>query len=294
MLDSAKKFLTTSLLGRMIMLGPRIIQAVNTAKIVKKIIDCCVWVVRSKEFNNWTYNTTSDNKHVLCNMISMITGESVATILDYLKELEGDEELRNIIKTRNGDPELRWQSDPDLRPGRRISYYLLVRAMKPEVVMEAGLDKGYGSLLIARALKLNEAEGITGKYYGIEFDPRKTIPFFVRDIYEHAKVVRGDSVEFIEQYQGQIDLFIHDTVPDDVHMARQLNGVLPKLNERGVILSVWTTKFLLSYARLNELYLLTHQDETVDHPHPGSRLAFVFKKSASLPIVNRSYSNQKS
>ena len=78
----------------------------------------------------------------LARLLAQVTGRPPQEITSYINELRDDASLRDAIiyqVTRLG----RYGGyDPVARYGRRMGWYALVRAMKPKVVIETGVEKG--------------------------------------------------------------------------------------------------------------------------------------------------------
>ena len=43
---------------------------------------------------------------------------------------------------------------------------------KPKIVVETGIDKGLGSVLLCSALLKNKEDGFEGRYYGTDINPK--------------------------------------------------------------------------------------------------------------------------
>lgn len=271
-----KRMLLTTRAGRIALVAPRALMALQAARIASQAGRVLAWSVRSREIANFTYATTAESKHLLAAVVGEVTNRPAAAIIRYIDELESDRDLATHVETISRAPESRWNVDPDFHPGRRLAFYLLARAQKPGRVVEAGVDKGLGAVLISRALALNAAEGHPGDYLGIEHDATKPIPLYERYPQKIGRIVRGDSLAVLGDHRPPIDLFIHDTIPEPGHMRAQLEAALPLMSSGGVIASTWTTPALIDYALAHGLRLLTHQEETAGHWFPGDRVAFIF------------------
>jgi predicted O-methyltransferase YrrM len=271
-----KRLLLTTRAGRVALVGPRALLAVRAARVVPRLVQALAWSVRSREIANFTYDTTRESQFLLAAVVAEISQRPIAEIVAYVDELTADNALAahvaGIAQTRDS----RWNVDPGFKPGRRLAFYLLARALKPKRVMEAGVDKGLGALLVSRALTLNRAEGHPGDYLGIELDPEKPIPLYEKWPHRVGQIVRGSSTEILRGQGALIDLFIHDTIPEAGHLTEQLATVRPLMAPGGVIASTWTTQELIDHAFQNDLKLLTHQEETVGHWFPGDRVAFIY------------------
>ncbi|MFM8856998.1 MAG: class I SAM-dependent methyltransferase, partial [Actinomycetota bacterium] len=78
-----------------------------------------------------------------------------------MDELLQDQALRKHVETATRTSVRRGLADTEVRFGRRVGWYALVRAMKPGHVVETGTDKGLGSLVIAAALLRNGRGSLT-------------------------------------------------------------------------------------------------------------------------------------
>jgi len=271
-----KRLLLTTRAGRFVLVGPRALLAVRAARVVPRFGQALAWSVRSREIANFTYDTTRESQLLLAALIAEIARRPTAEIVAYIDELTTHDALAEHVASIAHTRESRWNIDPGFKPGRRLAFYLLARALKPRRVVEAGVDKGLGALLVSRALTLNRAEGHAGDYLGIELDPSKPIPLYERWPERVGQIVRGSSTEILREQVAPIDLFIHDTIPEAGHMTEQLAIVRPLMAPDGVIASTWTTPELIDHALGHGFKLLTHQEETVDHWFPGDRVAFIY------------------
>ena len=55
--------------------------------------------------------------------------------------------------------------------GRRLGWYAIARATKPKVIVETGVERGHGSVLLCSAILHNAIEGFPGRYFGTDIDP---------------------------------------------------------------------------------------------------------------------------
>src|SRR5207247_2252213 len=108
------------------------------------------------------------NKKYLATFIATISNCTYETIQNYLDEIESDTVLKKHIKKNTLQSKFQYLSDSEARYSRRIGWYAFVRAMKPSIVVETGIDKGLGSCVIAAALIKNIEEGYSGYYYGTD------------------------------------------------------------------------------------------------------------------------------
>ena len=273
---AAKRLLLRTGAGRIALVVPRALLAVRAARILPQLGQVLAWTVRSREIVNFSYETTRESQLILAATIAELARCPLAEIVGYVDELAADKQLAAHVIEISRRPGTRWSSDPHFLPGRRLAFYVLARALKPKSVVEAGVDKGLGALLVSRALERNAADGHPGDYLGIEFDAAKPIPLYESWAGKIGAIVRGDSLAVLSGRREPIDLFIHDTLNEAGHLTAQLETVKPLMARDGVAASTWTTPELIDHAVRNHLKLLTHQEITVDHWFPGDRVAFLY------------------
>jgi hypothetical protein len=168
------------------------------------------WGFSSREDTNFTYNLTGDSLKYLAHTISVVTGVEFAKVLEYINEPQNDPFLIETIKAAIERSTFKQVADNEVRFGRRLGWYAIARAIKPEVIIEAGVDKGLGSILLCAALLRNKEEGLGGKYYGTDIDP--DAGYLLTGKYkETGEILYGDSIKTLSEFTQKIDLFISDS-----------------------------------------------------------------------------------
>ena len=118
-----------------------------------------------------------------------------------------------------------------------ISLYVIVRALKPELMIETGVAHGKSSLFILRAMEMNNF----GKLISIDLPPdgnlsdgaktnlgEKSIGWLVDDSLRHRwELVIGDSIEMLSKLQthGVLEtnqIFLHDSLHTFDHARKEL------------------------------------------------------------------------
>ena len=93
--------------------------------------------------------------------------------------------------------ELRVLADDEPLFARRLVWYALVRARKPKLVVETGVDKGLGAVLLCSALKKNVEEGHQGYYVGTDINPEAG--YLLDGVYANfGRVIYIDSIETLK------------------------------------------------------------------------------------------------
>jgi hypothetical protein len=260
--------------GRALMIVPRVMRAVRTSG--QPLLYILPWAVASREHTNFSYQTTDASRVGLCGMVAVIADTDIQTVSAYAEELQSNAELAEHVRAVHADSERKWTSDAKFRPGRNTLHYLLVRALKSGFVVEAGVDKGLGAAIICEALRRNAAEGHTGDYLGIEYNPIQRSSIYARFPHKRGEIRHGNLPDVIRTIDRKIDLFLHDTTTEPVHVRAQLEALQGHMAPRGVIAVPWPLPQFAEYAAKNDKRLLMHKDEPVRHGYPGSRSMVLF------------------
>jgi len=245
------------------------------------------WLFRSRETANFTYEVTELGKGYLADFVSVVTGVEPERVRGYIAELEEDTELAAFVRERTLAGPWRHSSDAEGPPAKRYLYYAMVRALRPAVVVEAGMDKGYGTCILNRAARRNAEDGYPCEVTGMDQD-RERVFLAIEPWVSSSSILIGDSPSLIRGLDRPIDLFIHDTTNLPDHEREQYAALSSKLAPSGVVVSAWHTEELREFAKRTCRLCLMYQDSPADHWYPGSKLGVVFHASVQTPSQPRS------
>lgn len=228
-------------------------------EISKKIFLSIVWLFKSKETTNYSsYDLTDINKKYLAQTIAYITKKPYSLILKYITEIEGDKKLKSHIRITTQKDSERYRSDAEVYYARKIGWCAMVRAIKPKIVVETGVDKGLGSCILISALMKNKEEGHIGYHYGTDINPKAGY-LITGEYSKHSKILYGDSIESLKKFNKKIDLFISDSDHLQGYEYKEYTTIKNKLTVNAIILgncSHWSTDlfaFSVNFGR-NFLY----------------------------------------
>jgi hypothetical protein len=228
------------------------------------------FLLRDPEWRNFTYEI--GNYQELDRFLARALGVDLAQVSRLALELREDEGLRADLTGRLAG---RRDRKPTPLYGRRVGWYVLVRVRRPRLVVEAGVHDGLGSAVLLRAMQRNAAEGFPGQLVGIDVNPASG--WLVGDELRAGYDLRvDDSHRVLERGLGDqaIDLFIHDSNHSYAHELREYELVLPRLSERGVLLSdnahIYPVlkEFAARAARRFDIFL----EKPVRHFYPGAAI----------------------
>lgn len=161
-----------------------------------RISDYVSYVLLDPEIENFTYDI--HNRGELSAWLDGLFGAG-----RYVSELDHDSQLHLLLRKQ-----LRWRPANKRHAffGRRAGWYAIVRALRPDRVVETGMHDGLGSTAVLAALERNGAGEL------ISIDPKPGTGWLVPDrLRSRWRSVRATSYEALAS-TGPIDLFIHDSL----------------------------------------------------------------------------------
>jgi hypothetical protein len=235
------------------------------------------WLLTSRETTNFTYELTERSVSDLADLISAITGTPREAALAYLNEPLNDAVLLSHVRETVLCSSSRFKSDLTPRFGRRLGWYLLARILKPKVIVETGVDKGLGSVLLCSALARNLREGFPGYYYGTDINPRAG--FLLSGEYSaFGKILYGDSIASLRALSGDVDLFINDSDHSAQYEYEEYKTIAPKLASSAVILgdNSHGSDSLRHFARESGRQFLFFSERPSNHWYLGGGIGIAF------------------
>lgn len=235
------------------------------------------WLFTSNEISNYTYDLTNLNKSHLISFIALVTNKNEAEISQYIQEVENNKDLKKHIIKFTKKSSYRYYADLKPLYGRRLGWYALVRAIKPKVVVETGVDKGLGSCIISAALIKNHQEGYKGKYFGTDIDPNAG--YLLQGKYaQNCTILYGDSIKSLIKFPYKIDLFINDSDHSAQYEKKEYETIKNKFDSKTIIISdnSHITGCLKVFARQTKRHFLFFKEDPVNHWYSGAGIGAAF------------------
>ena len=236
------------------------------------------WAFCSKEYYNHSYHLTDLNRGYLVSYVAVVSGHDPAVIERYVRELEEDRELKAQLEEQTRRSRDRHNTDLEPRYGRRLGWYALVRATRPRVIVETGVDRGLGTVVLAAAVRRNAAEGFPGMVYATDIVP--DCGHLLCEPYKsHCRILLGDSVETLKKFSEPVDLFLHDSDHRAEYEWAEFVAIEARLHPGSIVLSdnaQQTPKLQEFAARIGRNFLY-FQDQPRDHWWPGDGIGAAFQ-----------------
>lgn len=273
LIEKIKRAVKGSAVGRVLLIPYRFWFA--TKYFFKPWLKVFPWLFWSKETVNLTYDLSDLSYETLATFVADVASVTIGDIRSYITELNSDKKLREHVLIHTISGPMAGVSDVQVRPGKRTMYYALVRALKPKVIVEAGVDKGLGSCIIAAALMRNAEEGRPGYLYACDISPNVGF-LFTSPYTSFGKRCIGDAAATFQSLTDPVDLFIQDITPGAE--ATLLAAIEPCLSKSGggVALSVWHSGVMMRFAERTGRRFLVFVEETKNHWYPGAKIAVAF------------------
>ncbi|HWJ51356.1 MAG TPA: class I SAM-dependent methyltransferase [Solirubrobacteraceae bacterium] len=185
------------------------------------------YVLWAPDVGDFSYEL--DNEAELVSFLASALALEPTQVKGYLDEIHTAPEVTHDLAAT-----VRRRPDMKRRPGlgHRVAWYVVARAIKPQLVVETGIKHGLGALVLLVALERNAREGSDGRLISFDPDPESgwVVPEAMRRSWRPVFATSFDA--FDEQLAGeQIDLFICDTPPDteleDFEMHAALRHAAP-------------------------------------------------------------------
>lgn len=238
------------------------------------------WLVGAREWANFDYDYDALGVLACAGAIGTMTGVGSRMVRGFASELMADDAFAERCRQRVTSTRLRHVTDRRLHFGHPLFFYLIVRAIRPRVVFEAGTDKGLGSLAICRALARNRREGHPGRLITIDIASDRG-DFLEGD--EGGLVTRltGDSVAALQTIDAPIDFFIHETLNHPDHTRAQFAALKSCLAPGALLHTAWFNTEFVEFCESLDFDCLEVVERPLNHWYPGRRMGLARARVAA-------------
>ena len=225
------------------------------------------YILFSRELANFTYDIS--NRDELAQTVAAAIGHDASELRAYIRELDDDDDLRRRLERRAAGA-----GRPGVEYGRRLGWYAAIRALKPTLVVETGVDAGLGSAVILRALERNADEGSDGKLLSVDIRSG-TGALVDEDLARRWALEVDDSVAFLRRLAPTpVDMFVHDSAHTYEHETTELEVVWQIAGAEAVFVSdnAHGSTALADFCARHGLEFFRFDETPRNHFYPGAAL----------------------
>jgi len=233
------------------------------------------WLFTSREHHNFTYDLTPRNREHMAWFVSAVCDVPVGDVRGWFDELDADRALREHIESATAASARRGLADATPRYARRLGWYAMIRALKPQHVVETGVDKGLGTCVIAAALLRNGS----GRVTSLDINPEAGYLAQGEPWSQVVDLVIGDSLASMAKLDRPVDLFLHDSDHSVAHERREFTAVEASLSPSALLLTdnVTKTSVLSEYAEKTGRQFLAFTERPLRHWYPGDGIGAAWR-----------------
>jgi predicted O-methyltransferase YrrM len=234
------------------------------------------WAVARSEESNFLYAITEKSRTELAHLLGCLFGGSPSLYRSYFREVDDDVSFRRHIE---GGLKSVLPDVSSIDVGRRLGWYAIARRIRPEIIIETGVDYGLGSCLLCAALLRNRQEGFPGRYIGTDINPNAGL--LLKAPYDEVgSIVYGDSIDTLSRMTESIDLFINDSDHSAAYEAQEYDVIRPRLGPRAVLLgdNSHATTALADFSEAHGRRFAFFKEQPRMHWYPGAGIGISFSQ----------------
>ncbi|HET6868955.1 MAG TPA: class I SAM-dependent methyltransferase [Solirubrobacteraceae bacterium] len=228
------------------------------------------FVLASPEPDNYTYEIT--NEAELAAWAAGVARCEEADARALVQEPSHDVELAERLRTATAHHWLWTKSSPPF--GKRLGWYALARALRPRRVIEIGAHDGLGSMLLLRALELNQREGFPGTLVSFDVNPAAGWLVGEHPLWELRIQSSDKGLPEVVSPAAPVDMLVYDGWHTFEAEYADLRAAADHLSPGGVLVSddAQVTRALAHLAEERGFDYSEFQEIPVDHFYPGAML----------------------
>ncbi len=222
-----------------------------------KISHIIKWIFFGKEISNFVYEI--ENQEEIIEIVNVITGIKFEKLNAILKEIDPKNEDFRSFFSENYFKDF----SNKIIFGRRMIWYLIVRVMKPTIVIESGVERALGSGLLIYALYMNHKEdNIENEFIGIDIKEIKKPYFnFENKKYLNYKFNTNDSIDFIKNFNRKSKIvYISDAEHNYDFELEEYTEIQLKMLEGSIIISDNNSGALSEFSRKHNKNMLIFKE----------------------------------
>ncbi|HSC04066.1 MAG TPA: class I SAM-dependent methyltransferase [Solirubrobacteraceae bacterium] len=228
------------------------------------------FVLASPEPDNYTYPIANEAELAVWTAAVARCDEAAARAL--VEEPSHDVELAERLRTATAGHWLWTKRSPPF--GKRLGWYALVRALRPQRVIEIGAHDGLGSMLLLRALELNQRDGFPGTLVSFDVNPAAGWLVSQHPLWQLRIQSSDEGLPEVVSPASLVDMLIYDGWHTFEAEYADLRVAASHLSADGVLVSddAQVTRALAQLCEELGFAYSEFQEVPVDHFYPGAVL----------------------
>lgn len=191
------------------------------------------FVLADPEVDNCTYELA--NEPEVAEWVATVVGCQAEDVEHLLYEAHTDRLLQQRLYDATA---ARWWWTKRSPPfGKRLAWYAFARLLKPALIIETGVHDGLGSLLLLRALELNDSESAPGRLVSFDVNPRAGWIVGEHPLWELRVESSRDGLPAVLERGQPVGIFIHDSLHTYAHERFELETAAAHLAPGGLLIS---------------------------------------------------------
>ena len=217
------------------------------------------WIFFGREISNFSYEI--NNIDEILHTCQIITSSEIHKLKNILNEINFE---NSDLKDFFSDNFFNNYEKKNIF-GRRLLWYILVRSLKPNLVIESGVDKGLGSALMIYAQYKNtqEEKNKNFEYVGTDIIEKKNFLFnFKNSKFKMYKFIFEDTLKFLQNFKDKKKIiYISDAEHNYDFELKEFNLIKKNLIDNSVIISDNNSGSLSSFSIKNNKKLIYFHEE---------------------------------
>jgi len=225
------------------------------------------WILFGKEISNFTYEIKNETE--LLHIVQIVTGINYEVLKKILSEINFDDnQFKNFLSND-------FYSNYSKKKifGRRLLWFLLIRTLKPDLVIESGVVKKLGSAILIYGLFKNYLEGYNNsEFIGLDIENKKTSYFNLDNKnFKNYKFYYEDTLSFLSKYDKKKKLlYISDAAHNYDFETQEYNLIKKNLGAGSIIISDSNSGSLSDFSILNKKKIIFFHEKVNNFWHNGA------------------------
>lgn len=185
------------------------------------------YVLTDPEVDNFTYELLNENE--LVSWIASMLNLERSRVAELLVEARSNEQIYDSLHHATVR---RWSMKTSPPIGRRLGWYVIVRLLRPERIIETGIHDGIGSLVLLAALDRNGS----GELVSTDID--RSAGWIVGEHPRWSRRILTDPQDLEDILaETPFQIFLHDSLHTPEHERFELTAAAKRMGRSGVLIS---------------------------------------------------------